>query len=421
LGATGLPTVATRITIEGNGSTIVRDAAAPDFRIFSVWSASGELTLNETTVSGGSALDGSAMGGGIYAAGDAQVTLNDCVISGNSSDYLGSAIGGNDAAIELKRTTVIGNSGDWQAVSAWLGNVSVEQSAVVQNDGGGVFGYYADVDIDSSTISGNDGAGVEGPWVDVTGSTVSGNTDAGIVVFQYFLTLRNSIVSGNGGPLGRELEFLDTLGFVQANMDHNVLGHDGDAGLYNLTPHPTDIVVAGSLASIMDPALAANGGPTLTHLLRADSPARDTGHVCAATDQRGVSRPQGAACDIGAVELVGDRCATSTPSTGCTVNGVAGRRCLGTSGNDVIVGTSSNDVIFALAGDDKIYALGGDDIICASDGADSLYGGGGNDILSGGPGQDSLSGDPGADTLNGGTATDACSTDDADVSIVSCN
>lgn len=52
---------------------------------------------------------------------------------------------------------------------------------------------------------------------------------------------------------------------------------------------------------------------------------------------------------------------------------------------------------------------------------ESLYGGGGNDILSGGPGQDSLSGDPGADTLNGGTATDACSTDDADVSIVSCN
>jgi hypothetical protein len=52
--------------------------------------------------------------------------------------------------------------------------------------------------------------------------------------------------------------------------------------------------------------LAENGGPTLTHALLTGSPAIDAGDdaVCPATDQRGVSRPQGVACDIGAYEYV---------------------------------------------------------------------------------------------------------------------
>jgi len=52
-------------------------------------------------------------------------------------------------------------------------------------------------------------------------------------------------------------------------------------------------------------ALANNGGPTLTQLPQAGSPLIDGG-VCVngiITDQRGFSRPSGAACDIGAVEV----------------------------------------------------------------------------------------------------------------------
>ena len=54
-------------------------------------------------------------------------------------------------------------------------------------------------------------------------------------------------------------------------------------------------------------ALADNGGPTLTHGLLAGSPAIDAGDAgaCPATDQRGVARPLGAGCDIGAYEADG--------------------------------------------------------------------------------------------------------------------
>jgi hypothetical protein len=50
--------------------------------------------------------------------------------------------------------------------------------------------------------------------------------------------------------------------------------------------------------------LLLNGGPTRTHNLLPGSPAIDTGtgDGCPETDQRGVPRPQGEACDVGAVE-----------------------------------------------------------------------------------------------------------------------
>ena len=56
-------------------------------------------------------------------------------------------------------------------------------------------------------------------------------------------------------------------------------------------------------------ALADNGGPTMTHLPAQTSPAVDTvASLCPppATDQRGVIRFQGEACDVGAVEVEPD-------------------------------------------------------------------------------------------------------------------
>ena len=57
-------------------------------------------------------------------------------------------------------------------------------------------------------------------------------------------------------------------------------------------------------------ALADNGGYTQTMALGAGSSAIDTGTNtgCPATDQRGVTRPQGSHCDIGAYEYRTNLC-----------------------------------------------------------------------------------------------------------------
>jgi hypothetical protein len=67
---------------------------------------------------------------------------------------------------------------------------------------------------------------------------------------------------------------------------------------------PTDLTNTDPMLA----RLADNGGPTETQALKPGSPAIDHGGTsangCPATDQRGVLRPQGPACDIGAFELV---------------------------------------------------------------------------------------------------------------------
>jgi hypothetical protein len=65
-------------------------------------------------------------------------------------------------------------------------------------------------------------------------------------------------------------------------------------------PVGSDLVVASSGLG----ALAQNGGPTATQALLPGSPAIDNadGALCPAVDQRGVPRPQGAGCDVGAFE-----------------------------------------------------------------------------------------------------------------------
>jgi len=81
----------------------------------------------------------------------------------------------------------------------------------------------------------------------------------------------------------------------------------GTVGLTNsLVENNSDCT--GSITSTADPglgALANNGGPTFTMAITSASPAYNAALSCgsATTDQRGVARPQGAACDLGAFEL----------------------------------------------------------------------------------------------------------------------
>ena len=101
-------------------------------------------------------------------------------------------------------------------------------------------------------------------------------------------TLTNTIVADNDTPNCNSA--LDSLGYN--------LTDDDSCGF----TAPGDLVVADAMLDYP----ADNGGPTDTDALLPGSPAIDAGSSSCpppATDQRGVARPQGGACDIGAFEL----------------------------------------------------------------------------------------------------------------------
>jgi hypothetical protein len=114
--------------------------------------------------------------------------------------------------------------------------------------------------------------------------TDDGGSDAGDV------RLSHTILSGDGENCA------DIPGDRLVSAGHN-LDDDGTCGL----DAEGDVEAAALLGDLAD-----NDGPTLTHLPEEDSPAVDGGQAdpCEVdTDQRGVSRAQGDACDIGAVEV----------------------------------------------------------------------------------------------------------------------
>jgi hypothetical protein len=229
----------------------------------------GALTLTNTTVSGN-------VGGGIVNVSDftGESTIKNSTVSSNAADYFGGGIADfSYYGLALIDTTVSGN--------------------VAYSGGGGISSF--ELTLTNSTVSGNTasyGGGIRSGAATVSNSTVSGNeaSESGGGIVSSFLTLTNSIVAHNGtSPPNCDVTSVDSLGYN--------LSDDSSCGL----TAPSDLLVADAMLG----PLADNGGPTETHALLPGSPAIDAGSPdCPppATDQRGVVRPQGARCDIGAFE-----------------------------------------------------------------------------------------------------------------------
>lgn len=137
------------------------------------------------------------------------------------------------------------------------------------------------------------------------------------------LTLTNSILTGSTDgtdPVDDLVTHLDQTrnNPGQTNSAGITFVMNGSAGT-NLVQGATEIgspTTTGAPLTSTDPqlgSLADNGGPTQTMALSVGSPAIDAGTNtgCPTTDQRGRSRPAGAACDLGAYEF-GARLATTT-------------------------------------------------------------------------------------------------------------
>jgi CSLREA domain-containing protein len=285
LAATGDLDISDNLTLVGSGAaTTIIDGGSID-RVIHITVPSAVVSLTGITIQKGGGFFGMDYGAGIVNSGTLtleQVTVRDNLSNAGTQGIVAGGGIGNMGSLTIVESTISGNTA--------LGGA---------NGGGGIYnGYGAQANIINSTISGN-----------TTGAAGGG-------IFSYGdLTATNVTISNNGALSGGGLwsyMVVNLKNTIFANStsgencrrynDHaiNSLGHNLDSGSSCGFSRPGDI-------SNVDPKLGPlqnNGGPTFTAALLTGSAAIDTGdsNGCPATDQRGVRRPQGAECDIGAFE-----------------------------------------------------------------------------------------------------------------------
>ena len=349
--ATGDLDITGDLTINGAGSaTTIIDADAID-RVFHILS-SATVNLNDITMRNGD--PGFALGGGIHND-SGTLTLTNSVVDGSTAAQGGGILNDLGETLMLIGSTVNGTlagTGIQNNGTATLTNSTITNN--MGGNGGGVGvgnALFPTLTVIDSTISGNtatvDGGGIRmafGGILTVTNSTVNNNTaqvGGGIVIGFGTATLTNVTVSGNTGSL--RAGGIDTLGAdgVHTLTNVTISGNSSPTGggFHNISSTVTfnntiianqasgadcagDAITTGgnnldsdNTCGLTDPddvpnvdpmlgPLQDNGGLTDTHALLAGSPAIDAGDdtACPATDQRGVVRPQGPQCDIGAYE-----------------------------------------------------------------------------------------------------------------------
>jgi hypothetical protein len=266
---------------------------------------SGPLTLTRVAVTNNTAPGNpsSPAGGGIFVEGS-EINVIDSTISGN---HLGSANSGNGfgsgldivfgGKLVMSGSTVSGN--DSTAATGSLGAVAllgdsdpaqITNSTIADNTGvvGGANGIYNDgfdTNVLFSTIVHNTGQNVQ-----KNGGTVTIKDT--IVALATGKNCSGTVVDG-----GYNLESADDCGFTAAN--NSIINTDPMLG-----------------------PLQDNGGHTATMLPGAGSPALDNASPdcppAPSSDQRGVTRPQESACDIGAVEVAVTSTTSASPGSTTT-------------------------------------------------------------------------------------------------------
>ncbi len=280
----------------------------------------GTLDISGAAITGNKA----ARGGGISYDGGT-ITISNTVISRNVSSFSGGGMFGNgvfhnnSATLTIVETTISYNSTHFDGGGLLFeghpaSTVTIENSTIYANkagsSGGGIANFFSSVNIENSTISGNTSKFGGGIWnqlpLKLNSSTITGNKakiGGGLYNGNNPLTLSRTIVSGNKAAVSSEIH--NRNGVILTANDYNLIGANGNAGISGFSLGASDIVPSpGVLITDILAPLADNGGPTLTHALVTGSPAIDATPLpgCPAEDQRGVSRPQGTLCDIGAFE-----------------------------------------------------------------------------------------------------------------------
>ena len=220
----------------------------------------------------------------------------------SNSRILGNQVG-LDAfgKVTVMSSTVTGNSLAGIQSNA---NATILYSTIVDSGGDGVIALTAN--ILQSTISGNLGDGVQSSnqtSIIVNHSTIVNNLGYGINNSTGTTVVSHTIIAQNNGMATTR----DLNATLSSNSGYNLIGNGDGAGITDGTLGN----LVGSTGALLDPKLsllANHGGDSATRALLPGSLAIDaipTANCTVTIDQRGVSRPQVNACDIGAFESQG--------------------------------------------------------------------------------------------------------------------
>jgi CSLREA domain-containing protein len=276
-------------------------------------SVRGTLTVTHSVV------EGNKGGIGISAFRNPSTVIDTRIID-NSGGGISNAIG----TFTLRRSTIAGNSSsEGGGISNSTATFMIFRSTITDNTasgrGGGIFNtaivrLSSRITITNSTVSGNsatsgggvvDAPGFASTAIELINSTVARNSatqeGGGVLAVgaDALVSLTNSLVGQNSAPTGPDvLEAPNGTAIARFSL----IGNGSGSGITN-----TDGNQVGTASNPIDPKigpLADNGGPTRTHALLLGSRAIDAASTpdCPTIDQRGVTRPQGPACDIGSYE-----------------------------------------------------------------------------------------------------------------------
>jgi CSLREA domain-containing protein len=342
-GNTGDLDISKGVFLYGASSASTLITATTADRIFDIDPSNSLLgptvSLNFMTIKDGNSGFGA---GGCVRSADPSVdpaneylVLNNVVLDNCRSSLGGGALSSPSAPLHVFETTI-------------------KNSTAGSGGGGVVFGRAAGISlarglIEKSTISGNTsdssfsdgGGGIQGRGsLVILSSTVSGNrakfNGGGILITSNNgrLTMLDSTIhnnnsdydainGGNGGGLRFDVAatspstyvitnsvFADNRNQTNAQDCHSTSASNviTSAGSWWQMPD-SSCTLSAAINTVNAPAaltsLANNGGPTQTVLPQVGSGLINPSNAvsCLSTDQRGVSRPQAAGCDIGAVEV----------------------------------------------------------------------------------------------------------------------
>ena len=288
-----LPAISGTLSIDGSGQPITVSGANA-YTVLRV-NSGAHVSLNALTMANGNS--SFSDGGGLRNSGVLTVT--------NSTFYNKTSPDGGG----------LRNSGTLSLIN------STFYSNTAADVGGGLLNYGTLSLINSTFYSNTAGSGgglSNGGTLTITNSTFYTNTAAisgGGLQNDGTLTVTNSTFysntatsSGNGihNTIGTTLLRNTLVADSPVHGDCANASGTFTADKYNLATSACANATVTDTAHLKLGPLANNGGNTLTIALLAGSAAIDAGNdaVCPGTDQRGVARPQGKHCDVGAYEFV---------------------------------------------------------------------------------------------------------------------